>query len=261
MHTKPASNLGSQFPPIRALFVALTSFISVALLASTTASAQVIVVQSSAKNLEAGTALSNDQIVAIPAGQQAIFILPSGATRTVTGPFNDKAAALTKGVKSNPDLFEAVKRYVVTGGATKKTVGATRSMAFVKPSSKPLPFSWRAVSVDYASGDVCIEKNAAITLIRSRAASEQTITIVDMKSQRRVPVIFAAGADSAPWPADLELDPKATYAVLIKDQPLRQLRMRLIAPLPAREDTLQVLHGQRCSNQFRAFIREMQNAG
>lgn len=245
---------------VHALLASVTIIMAVAA-TSMAAVAQVIVVQSTAKNLKSGTAISNTETVNIPAGKQAVFVLPSGATRTVTGPFNGKAAELTKGVKANPGVFDAVKQYVVTGGASKKTVGAMRSaMPTPTAMSGGLPFSWRTVPVT-TSGDHCIEKNADIQLVRQHTGREQTVTIVDMKSQRRVAVVFAAGAKSAPWPDDLEVDPKATYAVLMKDWPVRKLRMRLITPLPAREDTLQVLHGQRCASQFRAFIREMQQAG
>ncbi|MBU2532444.1 MAG: hypothetical protein KKB37_06865 [Alphaproteobacteria bacterium] len=221
------------------------------------AAAQVIIVKSSAKDLRAGTLLDAKAKVSIPQGAQAVFVLPSGATRTVSGPFEGTAAELTKGVKSNPDVFEAVKRYVRTGGTTAKGVGAMRS-AVATSFMRPVPFSWRAIPV-FTSGDVCIEKNARLSLVRAGTSRPETYTIVEMQSNRRVRVSFDAGESSAPWPLDLKIDPRSTYAVLAEDRPMRQLRMRVIDPLPQQEDTLQVLHGQRCEGQFRAYIREMQS--
>lgn len=227
------------------------------MLAATAVQAQVIVVQSNAKGLKAGSLLENSATVTIPKGKQVVFVLPSGATRTVSGPFKGRAANLTKGVKSNSGVFDAVKRYVVTGGADQKSVGAMRSAApslVLRPS---LPFSWRTVPVT-SSGDFCVERGAAVSLIRPRAGKAQAVTIVDMASKRRARVVFAAGTAKMPWPGALSIDAGATYALLAAGRPARQMRMRLISPLPAREDTLQVLHGQRCQSQFRAFIREMQ---
>lgn len=241
--------------------LAMLSLAAAALIAPvSTASAQVIVVKSTAKGIKAGTLLTNNSKLNIPAGKRAVFVLPSGASRTVKGPFSGTAGDLTKGVKSNPGVFDAVKRYVKTGGSTQKTVGAMRSAAPAYALGKPLPFSWRAVPVS-ASGDFCIEKGAAVSLVRSRSSSAQNITIIDMRSQRRVRVSFPAGKRSISWPDSLNIEPGATYTVLTSGRPPRQLRMRMIAPLPEREDTLQVLHGQRCQTQFRAFIREMQATG
>jgi hypothetical protein len=229
-------------------------------LLAATANAQVIVVKSTSKSLKAGTLLENNAKVSIPAGSSAVVVLPSGAMRTISGPFDGTASQLTKGSKANPDVFAAVKRYVVTGGSNSKSVGAVRSMAPAS-FSKPMPFSWRAIPIN-TSGDFCVEKGANISLIRSFTSRALTATIVDMKSRRRVQITFEQGVDNAPWPDELDIDPRVTYTVLIGGGglPPRNLRLRLIKPLPAREDTLQVLHGQRCQAQFRTFIQELQVA-
>jgi hypothetical protein len=234
--------------------------ITAAFLLTYPANAQIIVVKSTSKNLKAGSLLENNAKVSIPAGSSAVVVLPSGAMRTIAGPFEGPAAQLTKGSKSNPDVFAAVKHYVVTGGANNKSVGAVRSMAPVA-LSKPLPFSWRAIPIN-TTGDYCVEKGASVSLVRTFTSRAMTVTIVDMKSRRRVQVTFEKGADTVPWPDELDIDPRVTYTVLTggAGMPPRNLRLRLIRPIPAKEDTLQVLHGQRCQAQFRTFIRELQVA-
>lgn len=241
----------------RAAMCSAGVLLAASVLAAAPASAQVIVVQSTAKGVKAGTLLDNSAQVNLPKGTRAVFVLPSGATRTVSGPFKGRAADLTKGVKANPGVFEAVKRYVHTGGANEKNVGAMRSAA---PSFalQSLPFSWRSVPVT-TTGDYCVERGAAVSLIRPNSRKAEALTIIAMASKRRARVAFAAGAASIPWPDALAIDAGATYALLAPGRPARKMRMRLISPLPAREDTLQVLHGQRCQTQFRAFIREMQS--
>lgn len=221
------------------------------------AKAQVIVVQSTADGLNAGATLENNTAITIPAGKQAIFVLPSGATRTVSGPFKGKASELTKGVKAAPGLFDAVKRYVQTGGTNQKNVGAVRSAAPIVAFSRGMPFSWHAVPVS-ASGDYCVEKDRNISIVRTSATGEQSITIIDLKSKQRTELTFANGEKSAPWPEEIELNPGSSYAVLTQGRPIRELRIRMIAPLPSSENTLQVLHSQRCESQFKAFIRQIQ---
>ena len=177
--------------------------------------------------------------------------------RTIAGPYDGTAAGLAKGSKSNPDVFAAVQRYIVTGGSSQNRVGAVRSLAVA--ASRPIPFSWASVPL-HAAGDFCIKKGARPNIVRSRITRAETATIVDMHSKRRVQISFAKGQDSIPWPADLDIDPRVTYTVVTPGPVTREVRMRIIEPLPAREDTLQVLHGQRCSSQFRAYLRELQNS-
>ncbi len=228
-------------------------------LGSLQAAAQVIVVQSTAKSVRAGSALSNDAKVLIPAGAKAVFVLPSGATRTVSGPFDGRAGDLTKGVKANPGVFEAVKRYVQTGGSSQKSVGAVRSAAAPLALGKPLPFSWRTVPLS-SNGDVCLERGVSVELVRSRTAKAQTITVVDMKTKQRAKAVFAAGQGTAAWPPEIAMQAGTTYALLTAGRRARQIRLRLISPLPPPEDVLQVLHHQRCQGQFRNWIRSMQLA-
>jgi len=225
---------------------------------SSTATAQVIVVQSTADGLKVGSTIGNDKTISIPTGKKAMFVLPSGSTRTVSGPFDGKAADLTKGVKANPSLLAAVKQYVKTGGANQRTMGALRSAA-PAAFSRSLPFSWHAVPAS-TNGDYCIERGAQLSVVRARAGRMQTVTIINLKTKQRSQTGFDANQKSIPWPDNIALDPGATYAVLLQGSPMRRLRLRMIAPLPSREDTLQVLHGQRCQNQFRAYLAQLQSS-
>jgi hypothetical protein len=127
--------------------------------------------------------------------------------------------------------------------------------------TKPLPFSWRDVPLS-TKGDYCVEKNANVSLVRKWTSRALTLTIVEMRSKRRANIRFAVGEGSRPWPDALNLQPGLTYALLFPNvSGYREMRLRMIAPLPPREDTLQVLHGQRCESQMRAFIRQLQDAG
>ncbi len=220
--------------------------------------ADVIVVQSSAPGIQAGELIPGDAKVTIPAGKQAVFVLPSGATRTVSGPFDDTADKLAGGSQTTSGVFDAVKRYVVTGGTTTSGVGAMRS-AVPASFSKPVPFSWRVVPIT-ASGDVCLLKNANIRIARGRKGQEMGLTLIDTKQSRKVRTAFPADAETIPWPDDLEVDAGATFAILIEKKSPRQIRLRVLSEEPSPEETLLVLHRERCQSQFRAWLRELQNA-
>ena len=106
-----------------------------------------------------------------------------------------------------------------------------------------------------------IEDGEIVALLGANGAGKSsTLTIIDMKSRLRVQTTFPDGARTVPWPEDLNLNPNATYALLANGQPMRQIRLRAITPVPPREETLQVLHHQRCNSQFRAYIRDIQTA-
>ena len=217
------------------------------------AAAQVIVLQSKVKGLRTGMMLQNSQKVSIPAGQNVVFVLPSGSTRTVSGPFKGAASQLTKGVARNKGLFDAVQKYVKDGGASRKTVGAVRSAI---PSSGfnrgAVPFSWRAIPTT-ANGDICLERGASLAFARSRKSRAQAMTLVDMKTQQRDTVRFAAGESQAKWPGAVDAR-VGDYALILANGVTRKFRIRFVSPLPSKDDTLRVLHAQRCNAQFRAWL-------
>lgn len=233
-------------------------FLLSTLLAVSAAQAQVIVLQSTVGQFKAGSTLSKSTQVTIPEGGSMTVVLASGATRTINGPFSGKVSSLSSGGSSNAALFNAVKDYIKTGGSSQKRVGALRSLA---PSAKPRSigggaapkFSWTSVPLT-ASGDYCVEKGAPLKLERQRAGKPMIVTLVDLQSTRRVQINFGSTDAEVDWPAELPVR-NASYAILTKGRAMKQLRLRLIAPLPQADQTLQVLHGQRCNIQFGAYLR------
>ena len=227
------------------------------LFAASAAQAQVIVLQSTVGQFKAGSTLAKSTQVSIPEGGSMTVVLASGATRTINGPFAGKVSSLSSGGSSNAALFNAVKNYIKTGGSSQKRVGALRSLA---PSAKPRSirglspkFSWTSVPVS-ASGDYCVQKDALLKLERQRAGKPMKVTLVNLQSTRRVQLTFGSTDAEVDWPAELPIR-NASYAILTKGRAMKQIRLRLIAPLPEAEQTLQVLHGQRCNIQFGAYLR------
>lgn len=244
-----------RYPLQRHARAALLATAALIVSATGAAQAQVIVLQSTVAKFKPGTTLAKSTRVVIPAGGTMLVVLSSGATRTVPGPYNGTVAELAKGGGvSNAALFNAVKNYVKTGGSTTSSVGALRSVV----SSKGPAFSWTTIPVK-ASGDLCLEKGAAISLERGRAGRALELTIVDLDSSRRANVQFGKSETRVAWPGEVPLR-NGSFALLKGRRDMKQIRVRLIAPLPGPGETLQVLHGQRCGTQFEAYLRKIKAA-
>ncbi|MEM9028932.1 MAG: hypothetical protein AAGC70_11245 [Pseudomonadota bacterium] len=247
------------FAPFRRAFtVSALASCACAAAAVSTAVADVIVLQSSAPSLKAGRTLKSVDAISVPSGNSVVLMLPNGATKTVTGPFQGKASAFTKGLSRNAALWDSVKKYVQTGGTTTSSVGATRGFApplqpRAADSGSAAAFSWRHIPIS-ASGDVCVARGQSLLLTRERAAGPLKLTLVDFKSAKRTVINFAAGARTAPWPADVE--PRAErYALMTPSRDMITIRLRLIAQLPDKDRALQVLHGERCMSQLHMVLR------
>ncbi len=231
-----------------------------------TAHAQVIVLQSTVAKYKPGSSLAKSSQLSIPEGGLITVVLASGKTKSIPGPYEGKVADLSKGGgQSNAALFGAVKQFLKTGGATTKTVGAVRGVAPGEKSSEgggqsSSRFSWTNVALGYSRGDLCLDKNGAISITRTNSAADLTVSVVDLGSTLRANIRFAAGQAEVPWPAEIALK-NGTYALLVPGSRMQQIRVRLIDQLPTAEQTLQVLHGQRCSLQFDDYLRGFMVAG
>ena len=218
------------------------------------AQADVIVLKSSVPGLSAGRTLTDAETLEIPAGKSALLVLPSGATKTVNGPLSTKVASLTTGHSPNAALLDAVRKYVETGGTRTGAVGATRS-AVPTLAAAPKPFSWTEVPLSVA-GDYCVDKGSPLALVRDVSSGDLDVTVIDLQNSIRARAHFPSGSKRARWPAEIE-PTVGKYAFVIGGQPLRQIRLRPIDPLPGDEETLRVLFTQRCESQVEAYLQAL----
>lgn len=222
------------------------------------AHAQVIVLQSTSPGLKNGQMLERSSRLAIAEGESVTVVLPSGETRTIAGPFEAPTADLTRGIRSDPAVFDAVRSFVErsqpSGNLGRVRSMATRAPNKISPVSAPnLKFSWRDIPIS-ATGDICVEKGAELSLVRGASGQPRVVTVVNMNSAQRVRVRFGPPDVRISWPEDLRPE-NGSFAILSPKQPMRQIRLRLLEPLPTADQTLRVLHGQRCKLQFQAYLR------
>jgi hypothetical protein len=215
--------------------------------------AQAVVLESSAATIKAGDRLGHTDTLTLPAGSRIRVVLPSGKTRTVSGPYSGTLADLEKGQGQNEGVMAWLRSILQTGGATEATPGATRSIR--PPPRIRTAFSWSAIPV-VEEGSVCIEKGAKIQLVRPPSSRADRVTVIDATSSERGEAQWESGSETAPWPANLAAIPDRTYHILMTDRPRRQITLRVVDRLPADADVLTELHRLGCRQQFEAWVRE-----
>lgn len=238
------------------------------------ARAELVVLNACTSAMKTGTVLADGVTIDVPAGVKCRVMLPSGRTQELSGPLQTKVAALTKGEARNEGLWNDVVTVLSRQKrADESVVGAVRSVApktrGAPAASAPaggaapspaarLTFSWRQVPID-TGGDVCVEKGVGLELLRSRPGKPVTVAIVNRQSSKRGEATFEVGSATAPWPDAVGTD-VGLYAIALPDGTNRTLRLRPIAPLPEPDDTLRVLHGQRCLVQIDAWLSGIRTA-
>ncbi len=256
------------FPTLSGTRPALLALTAIAALPPGMAHAELMVLSSSAPSVKSGVVLGDAATLDIPAGAKVRVMLPSGRTQEIKGPAKPKVADISKGEARNEGLWNDVVNVISRQkSASESVVGAVRSAAppsgtrgynATPPAPKP-SFSWRMVPID-PGGDVCIEKGAALELLRTRPGKPLSVAIVNRQDQKRGEATFAVGSVTAAWPASVGSE-VGIYQISFPDGPARTIRLRPIAPLPAADETLRVLHGQRCLAQVEAWLAGVALAG
>lgn len=238
-------------------FIACVLALSASLMAASSgalqAQGQVYVLESTATNVKVGTAFTMNDRITVPAGASVRVVMPSGKTQMIKGPYSGAAADLAQGQKPNDGVVAWIKNLVQTGGSNEKTPGATRS---ARAPEQAAAFSWTAVPVT-ADSTICVAKGANLQLRRTASSSADRVTVVDLATSERGEAAFAAGSDTASWPAGVKLRPDGDYVLLApENRPRRQLTLRVLDSLPGEDDVLAELAARECKYQFDAWVKE-----
>jgi len=214
--------------------------------------AEVVVVSSDMPNLKAGAEIADTARIEVSAGSNVRIMLPSGKTRALSGPLSASVADLVKGEPQEPSFWQKAKEFFATGGVDQSRQGATRAALSAKPAAQV--FSWTSVHPN-ATGNVCVKRGATIVLSRVRAGKEAQATVIDTAANARGKAVWTAGALEASWPADLAPKPDTAYQIVAPDQPIRQIKLRLIdEALTSDALALKTLIEADCRAQAAAFI-------
>jgi len=211
---------------------------SAAILASTSATAAVLVVRSSGPSAAIyppGKALPDTHKLTLKASD-VIVLLDSRGTRTLQGPGSFSVlASASPAAGAVRGAGTSARR--VRLGAVRGT--ATRSV-------------WQA-DLD-RSGNVCIANPADLGLYRGNSSAEANVTLTDAASGKSADVHFAAGQAIAAWPAGLPATGGANIAVSGLAQPAT-LTLKTLSPVPSGlEGMAQSLIRANCQAQLDVLI-------
>lgn len=246
----------------------------------TEARADALVIASKAA-IRVGSTLPDDKVLELQSGQSVTVLLTDGRTRTIEGPFSAPVASFSKGRPADEALWTSVVASLRRAAPSKRTgnvharkretggsyPSGARSYARAPSSPAPAPaavseraavFSWKQIPID-AEGDYCIGKGSGLVLARLVDKEMQPATVIDVRAGARAQVIFAAGNTTAVWPATIVVK-TGPYALQLPEKPPRQVRLRVIDPLPQADETLRLLHSQRCQAQIDAWLRGVATA-
>lgn len=221
--------------------------------------ADVVVIGSDTANIAIGTILTSGQRIDVPQGASVRIMTQSGRIELIAGPAGREVSAYDDEGATDESLWTevaALSQSAVEG--LDETSGATRGLAPEEPEPAPYTFSWQAIPLD-AEGDMCVARDAPLKLVRSATEGVLAVTIVDLQGGNRTgEAVFAAGKAEAPWPASIA--PRVgAFALRPAGAAARQVRLRLISPVPAPADAVRVLHSQRCELQRNALLEALRD--
>lgn len=217
------------------------------------AAADILIVSSDVAALKAGTQLADADRLDLPAGVKVRILLPSGKTQLLTGPVGGFVRDITKGERLAESVWSKAKELFETGGVDQTKMGAVRSIAVAKPVSSG--FAWNLIAVT-ATGAVCVEKGAPLSIERAEGDKANEMTIVDAGTNKKFTISFAAGARAAEWPSGLDVQPDASYQLVPAGGRLRQVTLRLVDKASTAEPVaLQTLLERGCRAQASAWLK------
>ena len=209
-----------------------------AFLASTSATAAVLVVRSSGPSAAAyppGKALPDTHMLKLKTSD-VVVLLDSRGTRTLQGPGSFSVAANASpaagAVRSSGSSARRVRLGAVRGTASRSV--------------------WQA-DLDQ-SGNVCIANPADLGLYRGNSSGEAMVTLTDSASGKKADVHFAAGQSISSWPADLPVTSGSRIAVSGLGASTT-LTLKTLSPLPSGlEGMAQSLIRANCQVQLDVLI-------
>jgi hypothetical protein len=244
--------------PIAFRYLLLIAILCVAGNAPAGAQGAVYVLESTDASIRVGTPYGMTDRITVPPNATIRVVMPSGKTQTIRGPYSGTAAELAKGQRPNDGVMAWLKSLVQAEAPNEKTPGATRGMRGPAPS---LGFSWTGIPTT-ADSSICVQKGAALQLLRASSQGADRVTVVDMATTERADVEFAAGSQAAPWPPALTPKLDSEYVLLApQNRPRRQLTLRVLDHLPGEDDVLAELAAHDCRYQFDAWVKEKLAAG
>lgn len=220
--------------------------------------AQVLVLSSEVKGLEAGKELAESERLIIPARQSMRILLPSGATVLLRGPADKAVRELAAGQSRLDSLWQRVKDYFDGGDSSLLTAGRGA------PAGDLL--DWRTIPIPSPEkGAICVLGGTEPVFVRDEQAKKDAGQIGenDMKfgfgdalPDKPMSVHWEKGGDRAVWPKGILPLDGGRYFVVPDFAPAGVIELRVVDKASVEDgEALRTLWGSRCHAQVDAWLR------
>ena len=236
---------------IRYLKYIIAFFCVVGILKAYEASAlEVVVVDSNASDIPAGTVISAGMIINLEEGSEITLLGADGSVGILKGPYN---GAVSKGSGDSADdgeVIGAVKSLISKSNKQSSSLGAVRSVSSTQSLNLwDIPIA--------KSGIYCLTSNVQPTLIRKHSAKAVKMTLKKRKSVKHE-VFWAAGEKSVEWPKEVPLEEAAVYSLKLEGQPLpKKIKIFLINETAEKIKMIPMFLKKKCLNQAQIVLTSL----
>lgn len=204
----------------------LTAFLALATLDSTSARADegsiAVVLAATAPGFATGQLLRQPTID-VPDGASVTFLLASGQSVTVKGPYTGELARLRP-------VRTAGLGEIMSAGVDRSEIGGTRSFTAATPADAPA-----APTIDPAAGGVwCLPPSVMPRLARPADPTFDELELRDESGGREVRLSWTGG-DELAWPGELAAGPARLTVTSLRTGAERHLELRVL-PMSKRNE-------------------------
>lgn len=212
----------------------------------------VVVVDSSASDIPAGTVISAGMAINLEAGTEITVLGADGSIGILKGPYRGSISQDTGDGADEGEVISAVKSLITKSNKQSSALGAVRSITSTQATDL-----W-SISVA-KSGIYCVMSNIQPKLIRKHSAKSVKLTVKKRKGVKHE-VFWAAGEYSIEWPEEVPIEEGAAYLLKLEGQPLpKKIKIYLINEMTENIKMVPMFVKKKCLNQAQIILTRLIN--
>lgn len=192
---------------MKALFVVFATAFTGLVAMGPGVAAELLVLSSTAPDIEAGEMLDGAMSLTLPAGTKVTLVAQDGQTVILEGPF--EGAPSSGGGAGDPGLLTKLSALVGGPSQDASAIGAVRSAGGSAPNDP-----W-VVNIS-RSGHHCVRSGGRPELWRPGADQAGTLSLKRLSPAKRTKTTWPRGQATLPWPERMSLTDGATYMARLR---------------------------------------------
>jgi hypothetical protein len=227
------------------------------LIVNTATARDLIVIFSTAPDLQPGQVVKSEAAIDVPDGTQITLIDETGTKLVISGPYNGflavASAAGAAGASGDGKLLASLTNLLAGAGKETNAMGAIRSAGMAKNLVDP-----RFINVS-RTGHHCVPVEGPVTLWRAKRTKNTRLTLLAFSDQSKKSISWVRGAETVKWPADFALADRAKFAARFKDSMKASLMTIHLVPadLPTIAHRVAWMAERGCSDQAKGLFASL----